>query len=806
MKTTKFLIIAIFIALVLTGCRKKKDEDTFIFPLASSEWKTATVETIKWREDVGEIDDADKVSILLYKQGKTGEDYLEIIASNTPNDGDFEWFIDPIIAEGGTFFLAICPSPESSGDSIFDFEYMNESEAFSIILTDLGFSFTYPKQNSVLERGNLEKLTWTSTNELANEQVKVDLYEINGDKNIFVNTIINIADNSGTAQWLVPSDLPDKDYILKIYDLSKKSFGISPVFNVVEKGGKVLFPTTGDTLNAYFTYNSENYLVEWKSQGWGTVDVELWWADDDGKWSVISTNEPDDGEMNWHVDQEEILYALPLYWWGDGYLKVINHNNTSEFFTSNVFTILGAVTYMIAPNNNSIWEVGETYTIEWESQDWGNIDIFFEIYGNQTKIFQNISDNGSQEWTVPEISELPPNTEKGAGILIKKSDNPDFFIINSEDFFVIKRTEAETIEITSPTGNTTWEAGNNYNITWNGSGNGSVKVQLYQNSSLIETISNSTSNDGQLQYSVPSSLSSGTNYKVKISKTDNSSISDESNNFTINNNSSEELEITSPSGNTTWETGNSYDIIWNGSGNGSVKVQLYQNSSLIETISNSTSNDGQLQYSVPSSLSSGTNYKVKISKTDNSSIYDESSYFTINNNSSTIYIEDFEGDQFIFQFYYSDGCESWIFYESDVYEGSWSFTSGVIEDEGCSNAFVEEYFEAGTISFYSKVSSEEGYDKLEFYIDGDLQEEWSGEIDWAEHSYSVGAGLHKFEWIYTKDESNESGIDAGLVDYITFPPVTDKKNINRTGTRISLERAKKRHVKPTINNGVKKKK
>ncbi|MCD4736039.1 MAG: T9SS type A sorting domain-containing protein, partial [Bacteroidales bacterium] len=74
------------------------------------------------------------------------------------------------------------------------------------------------------------------------------------------------------------------------------------------------------------------------------------------------------------------------------------------------------------------------------------------------------------------------------------------------------------------------------------------------------------------------------------------------------------------------------------------------------------------------------------------------------------------------------------------------------------------------ISFFRKVSSEENYDYLKFYIDGILKDEWAGEVPWGEVSFDVTAGQHTFKWEYYKDISESYGSDCGWVDYIIFPP------------------------------------
>ena len=69
-----------------------------------------------------------------------------------------------------------------------------------------------------------------------------------------------------------------------------------------------------------------------------------------------------------------------------------------------------------------------------------------------------------------------------------------------------------------------------------------------------------------------------------------------------------------------------------------------------------------------------------------------------------------------------------------------------------------------TVSFYWKVSSENGYDMLEFYVDGSLNDSISGSVDWRQVDHMLPAGEHELKWSYTKDWSVSEGDDSGWVD------------------------------------------
>ena len=76
---------------------------------------------------------------------------------------------------------------------------------------------------------------------------------------------------------------------------------------------------------------------------------------------------------------------------------------------------------------------------------------------------------------------------------------------------------------------------------------------------------------------------------------------------------------------------------------------------------------------------------------------------------------------------------------------------------------------AGTISFYWKVCSEIDFDFLEFYIDGVLQDQISGLVDWHQMTYAItGPGSHTLEWRYVKDYSIDRNDDCGWLDLMEW--------------------------------------
>ncbi len=133
-------------------------------------------------------------------------------------------------------------------------------------------------------------------------------------------------------------------------------------------------------------------------------------------------------------------------------------------------------------------------------------------------------------------------------------------------------------------------------------------------------------------------------------------------------------------------------------------------------------------------------------------------------------VDDFEsGDFSAFQWKFG-GNSPWTMTDSDAFEGSYCPVSGLIGNNSFSELRIEyEAMFNDSISFFRKVSSEEDYDYLSFYIDGVLQDQWSGEADWSRVAFAVTPGEHSFKWVYSKDTYVTGGQDKAWIDYVVFP-------------------------------------
>lgn len=131
--------------------------------------------------------------------------------------------------------------------------------------------------------------------------------------------------------------------------------------------------------------------------------------------------------------------------------------------------------------------------------------------------------------------------------------------------------------------------------------------------------------------------------------------------------------------------------------------------------------------------------------------------------------EGFETGDFTSYDWQFGGNGNWTIDATNAYEGAYCAKSGNISHQQTTELSVTMDVTDGMISFYRKVSSESSYDFLEFYIDGSMQGQWSGEMNWAEVSYNVSSGIHTFTWVYDKDYTISGGQDCAWIDNIFFP-------------------------------------
>jgi len=226
--------------------------------------------------------------------------------------------------------------------------------------------------------------------------------------------------------------------------------------------------------------------------------------------------------------------------------------------------------------------------------------------------------------------------EKSTGLLISGT----FFYDEGASYITFSFIETnveftsiiDSLTVTNPDSTSSWETGTTQSITWTSTGSISdIKIELYKGDVFVMEILASTPNNDEFSWLIPTTLVDSTQYQIKISDVANPATDDLSDYFEILTPvAADTITVTTPDNISVWEMGTSQSITWTSTGSiANVKIDLYENDVFEKNIVASTANDGSFDWTIPTDLANGTDYRIRISDVSNPATYDDSPNFTI---------------------------------------------------------------------------------------------------------------------------------------------------------------------------------
>ncbi len=169
-------------------------------------------------------------------------------------------------------------------------------------------------------------------------------------------------------------------------------------------------------------------------------------------------------------------------------------------------------------------------------------------------------------------------------------------------------------------------------------------------------------------------------------------------------------------------------------------------------------------------------------------------YYTGN---AGIILEDFETNDFSSYSWTGGGTLPWITTTLAPFDGVYCATNSDINDNESSELLLSlTALLDDSVSFWYKLSSEQDWDYLRFYIDGTELGAWSGLGSWTYASFPLTAGTHTLKFLYEKDNIISAGLDCAFLDNIRFPFGTQV-----TGISTSVHAGADVQVWPNPSNG-----
>ncbi len=282
-----------------------------------------------------------------------------------------------------------------------------------------------------------------------------------------------------------------------------------------------------------------------------------------------------------------------------------------------------------APGNGDHWEAGldSSGVIRWQYSEFAG-SVHIDLYRNDVYV-QTIADSVNISDTI--LIWTPPfNLEAGQGyqVFLEAYTNAEVSDL-SDAFHMDAPRNPPAIEVTSPRGGTKWEVGleDDALIEWEYQlVEGLIRIDLCRSDTVVTMIADSVAlEDSSYTWTVPQATDPGSQYQVCITSLTDSTVFDFSTNFQIQEyDSTQSLEIVSPSGGDRWMVGlvNGATVEWeNHHVDGTVTLELHNGNDFVALIGDEIEASALMfSWTVPEEVEPGNGYRIYIESNDNPDI------------------------------------------------------------------------------------------------------------------------------------------------------------------------------------------
>jgi len=515
-------------------------------------------------------------------------------------------------------------------------------------------AFSAPDEKTTWAAGSSYNIYWTPDSVLFGTSVNLSLYN----DTTLVQSIGSYAANGGSFSWTIPSG---------IYTGSKYRIRMSSTLGSDIFAYSSYFAISGLTPDAYEPDNSRgaaksidvNGTVQQHNIVYGDTD----WVRFDGAagTTYLATVNAGAASVYLYVTDSAGLSQSSQYGSrisltfapvrdGKYYLRIQGSSGSGPYTLSlTAYDPVkgGLPVKFTSPDSAAVWSAGSSYPINWvpDSATFGTL-IYLDLY-NDTVLAQGassyLSNSGTYSWPIQ------AGTYTSDKYRIRISSYNNRAIYGFSPYFTISGISPDTYEpdnlrsaakaITADGvaqqrnivyGDSDWArfdgvAGKTYLATVNSA---SASVYLSITDSLGYSLSSVSGSRVSASYTPTRSgkyyvrvqyYSGSGNYSLMLSAYDASQ-------------GGVPVKFTAPDSGAVWSSGSAYSATWipdSALFGNYVSLALYQDSTLLYSLTSSSSNSGTASLSIPSGLASGKNYRLRISNYSNPSIYGSSAPFTI---------------------------------------------------------------------------------------------------------------------------------------------------------------------------------
>ncbi len=471
--------------------------------------------------------------------------------------------------------------------------------------TDEELTVVFPNGNDSLMVGANYNVLWESSIQSA---LVLEYSTDNGSNWIAISDSV---DNTGTYSWGPVPNTKSSKCFMRVRTADGTSSDVSDTtWSIIENDNKVLILTS--PLGGEVIEQGSSLTIEWISSKISTVHVEF--SPDNGTtWQTVITNyDAEQGSYTWN--------DVPAVNTTNGLIRISDVSNaTISDVMGTTFSILIDTNLMLlSPNGGEEIEGGTEYEVSWFSKDVSSIMLEFTTNNgvDWTTIVDNQTNTGVYYW-----NPVPSTPSKLAKLRITDKENSDNVDESDTTFTILPEAD---INITSPTGNSSWKSGDKEFITWVSKNVARVKIEYTVNngSDWVVLAESEVSDGSYLWEPIPEHNTSLANIRISDAE-DGKPFAMLDDPFTIFT-GEDVLEVYSPNGGEAWEIGTEQEITWFAFGVTSLDIDYTTNNGQSwETVAESIPNNGSYFWSsipnTPSSLA-----KVRIRDAADAAPSDES--------------------------------------------------------------------------------------------------------------------------------------------------------------------------------------
>ncbi|MFA6338467.1 MAG: Ser-Thr-rich GPI-anchored membrane family protein [Candidatus Paceibacterota bacterium] len=236
--------------------------------------------------------------------------------------------------------------------------------------------------------------------------------------------------------------------------------------------------------------------------------------------STLASNIINNGGASWTLGND-------ISPWDRYRIRIQESDNASVYATSGIFKIVSGLLTLSSPDTGGTFYRGKTLPISWSTT--GSVPKVSIVLVNgtgTTTLATSISNTGSYNWTIPTTQALGDNYS----IFVYNAINANVFGKSSQSFSI----QTPNIYVSQPVIGQIFTRGNVLPIRWSAMGVGKLKFSLWTSAAILDIATGVDPDSGSIDYILPTTLTAGSSYYIKVIDESDTTHTANSGVFTIN--------------------------------------------------------------------------------------------------------------------------------------------------------------------------------------------------------------------------------------------------------------------------------